>query len=125
MLYVGLPMNIGETLRLLKLDEKYVPSFYDTKPIGDYLKQRGSELLFEYLDKGICLLAIQVRYPRKAENDVPNGTVDQTIVDLIDAKQRFFEECHKLTIDLRCVEIQWIESEPFVLENPQPYVIPL
>ena len=116
MLYIGFPIEIAEALRILKLDESLVKSFYDTGPIHAYLKSKGSKLCFEYMDKGTCAFGLPL-----GEYQL---TVDDSIVRMLQMKKVFWAEVEKLELDLSFIAITWIEQET-VEEGkfPQPYLL--
>lgn len=123
MSFVGFPIDINEALRLLKLEESFVKSFYDTNPIQNYLKNKKSGLIFCYIDKGTCLLG----YPIAKKGD-PVGMcykVEDTIIEIIRAKQTFIKEIKKLEIDISAVNITQIEEESYIDTSGEPFIISL
>lgn len=123
MLYIGFPVSVVEALRLLKLNESLVNSYYDTDPIQLYLKQEGTHLVFRYIDKGSCLFGLPVS--TFSSMDDAYSSVEDTIFNILGAKRMFLDECKNLNIDWNHVEVTWIEEEGKILENPQPFVISL
>ena len=117
-MYIGFVIPIEEALRLLNLEDDFVKTFYDTKPIDKYLKEKGSKLIFEYMDKGACLFAIRVALK-------PEPTIEETLLQLIQAKREFLAEIKQLKIDISKVNLTRVEEESWLVENPEPYVITL
>ena len=117
-MYVGYSIEIQEALRLLNLDESYAPSFYQTEKIQDYLKKKGSCLLFEYIDKGACLFGV-------ACGSKPYGSMTETLKQILDAKILFEDELKQLNIDTSIVYTAWVEEQSVLRVNPEPWVISL
>lgn len=117
-MYIGFVIPLEEALRLLKLPDDFVNSFYDTEPIQKYLEERGSNLVFQYIDKGACLFALKVKL-------LPEPSVEDTILAMITMKKQFGYEVRALKIDTRIVNINRVEEEAWAVENPEPYVISL
>lgn len=116
MLYIGFVIPIEEALRLLKLPDDFVKSFYDTEPIQNYLEERGSKIVFRYIDKGACLFAHEIKLRKEP-------SVEDTILAMIHTKKLFHYEIKALKIDLSVVNINRVEEESWPMENPEPYVI--
>lgn len=116
MLYVGFVIPMEEALRLLKLEENFVKTFYDTKPIQELLLDLGANLVFQYIDKGACLFAYPVKLRKEA-------SVEDTILALINAKKSFGYEVRALKLDISNVYINRVDEEAWLVENPEPYVI--
>lgn len=123
MSFVGFQIEITEALRLLKLDESFVKTYYDTQPIQNYLKNKKSKLVFQYIDKGSCLLG----YPIARGLDEPGTSykVNDTIIEILRAQVQFHNEIKALDIDISKVFITLIEEEPFLDTSGEPYVINL
>ncbi len=115
-MYVGFVIPIEEALRLLSLPDDFVETFYNTEPIQKYLQQKQSKLVFHYMDKGACLFGIKVHL-----RDEPS--VDDTILAMITAKKVFLYEVKQLGLDITKVNINRIEEDSWLVENPEPYVI--
>ena len=118
MMYIGFVIPLEEALRLLKLPEDFVKTFYDTEPIQRYLEERGSKLVFRYIDKGACLFAHEVKLRQEP-------SVEDTIYTMITIKRMFYYEIKALKIDISVVNINRIEVEAWPVENSEPYVITL
>jgi hypothetical protein len=118
MIYVGFVISMEEALRLLKLEDSFVKTYYDTKPIQDLLADFGSHLVFEYMDKGACLFAMKVQLKQEP-------SIEETIFQLIAAKKQFLTEITALKIQIDKVNLTRIEEESWLVENPEPYVISL
>ena len=116
-MYIGFVIPVEEALRLLKLPEDFAKTFYDTDSIQRYLKDAKSHITFQYIDKGACLFGIKVRLTEEP-------TLEETIVAMIEAKKDFLCEVKKLRIDISKVNINRIEEESWLVENPEPYMIP-
>jgi hypothetical protein len=116
MMYVGFVIPIEESLRLLKLPDDFVKTFYSTEPVQAYLKDKGSKIIFQYIDKGACLFGIPVEL-----RDEPS--VEDTILAMIHSKRIFLWEIKTLRIDVSKVNINRIEEDTWTVENPEPYVI--
>ena len=115
MLYVGFPVSVKEALRLLKLDENIVTSYYDTEPIQKYLQTKKSKLTFFYGDKGSCVLGIPL-----SDSILPFETA---FGEILVARSNFILEARALDLDFSHVEITQIEKESVVWENPDPFLI--
>jgi hypothetical protein len=124
MLYVGFVITILEAIRLLKLDESLVKSFYDTKPIQEYLNQKQTRLVFEYIDKGACLFGVPVD-TENGYTKFPYTTIEDTVQSILIAKIAFLRYIKHLDMDTNEVNLTWIEEEEILVENPEPYVISL
>ncbi len=115
MLYLGFPVSVKEALRLLKLDDRIVTSYYDTEPIQKYLHSKNSKLTFFYSDKSSCLLGIPL-----SDSVLPFETA---FGEILVARSNFLLEARALDLDLSHVEITQIEKESVVWENPDPFLI--
>jgi hypothetical protein len=116
MLYIGFPITIEEALRILKLDESLVNTFYHTEPIDLYLKSKGSKLRFKYIDKGTCAFGLPL------ENY--HMSVEDAVIQLLQMKKAFWNEVESLQLDLSSLAITWVEQETQDEgENPQPYLL--
>lgn len=124
MLYIGFVITVKEALRLLKLPEEYVLSYYNTQPIQDYLKQKNTRLIFEYIDKTACLFGIPVD-TENGYTKFPYTTIEDTVQSITLAKIAFLRYVKHLGIDTSEVNLSWIEEEEILVENPEPYVISL
>lgn len=115
MLYLGFPVSLGEALRLFKLDESIVSSFYHTEPVQAYLKQKKSHLLFFYIDKGSCFLGLPL-----SDNVVEYETA---VTELIGLRKILLSELRALGVDLSRVELTRVEEEGEWVENPEPFLM--
>lgn len=118
MLYVGYAIQIQEALRLLRLNDSYATSFYDTQGISAYLMQKRSRIVFNYIDKGACLFGVRCQLESCS-------TVTDTLKAILEAKIRFEDEVKKLGVDTSVVNLTWIEEDETPTENPEPRVISL
>lgn len=118
MMYIGFVIPVEEALRLLKLPDDFVQTFYNTEPIQNYLEERGSKLVFQYIDKGACLFGLEVKLRHES-------SVEDTIYAMINTKKMFGYEIKALKIDTNVVNINRIEEEAWPVENPEPYIITL
>jgi hypothetical protein len=116
MLYVGFTIPAEEAFRLLKLPEYTVTSFYDTQPIQKYLKEKGSKITFQYIDKGACVFGVNVHMRQES-------SVEDTIMAMITAKKVFLWEVKTLGLDISKVNINRIDEDSWLVENPEPFVI--
>lgn len=119
--YVGLTLEIAEALRLLKLEESFVNSFYNTEPIDEYLKDWGSCLRFVYVDKGVCILGI----PLEGEKDYwpPMLGIQASLRQILELAEKFRQEIKRLKIDLSEVSIAQMEAESIQMMYPDPQLI--
>lgn len=115
-MYVGFVIPAEEALRLLNLPETFVATFYDTEPIQKYLKEKGSKITFQYIDKGACVFGVNVHMRQES-------SLEDTIMAMITAKKIFLWEVKTLGLDIRKVNINRIEEASWLVENPEPYVI--
>jgi hypothetical protein len=116
MIYIGFVIPIEEALRLLKLPDDYVKSFYDTGPIQTYLKANDCSIVFHYIDKGACLFGVEVKIREES-------SVEDTIIAMIIAKKLFLHEMKNAGIDSSKVNLTRVEEDSWTVENPEPYVI--
>lgn len=116
MMYIGFVIPIEEALRLLNLKDDFVKSFYDTAPIQAYLEERGSYLVFQYIDKGACVFGFPVKLRQES-------SVEDTILAMITAKKQFGYEVRALKINISKVYINRVEEDSWLVENPEPYLI--
>ena len=91
---------MSEALRLLRLSQRVVSSFYDTEPVAKYLKQKESNLVFQYIDKGVCLIGLPV-----FTEEEPYLMVEESIIQILEVKKEFVQELKNLTIDTRVVNL--------------------
>ena len=124
MMYVGFVISVAEAHRLFKLDASLAESFYDTKAVCKYLREKNSELCFRYIDKGACLFAIEVNITDE-KTDFPYANIEDTFFQILMTKYAFVRELERLQIDTSIVHLTWIEEEEKAVEKPQPYVITL
>jgi hypothetical protein len=122
MIYIGFVITVNEALRLLKLPDTMVRSFYNTEPIQKYLNEQKSELVFQYIDKGACLFGIEVSI-NDEKTGFPYAKTDDVFFQILSTKYAFQHEMERLGVDTSKVHITWIEEEEKLMENPQPYVI--
>ena len=119
MIYIGFVITVEEALRLLGLDKSMVTSSYDTKPIQDYLREKGSQVTFSYIDKGACAFGLPVtnNYSETYQ------TLDDCILGLQSKQREFREEIEKLKVDTSEVNLVWSESKEKPVKNPEGYLI--
>lgn len=123
MIYIGYVVSVAEAQRLLGLNDTFAVSYYDTEPIQKYLKAKGNKLVFRYIDKAACLFGISCS---SVNGDIERyNTIEQTIISILLAKQLFYDEIKKLGVDTSVVNLTWVEKEPWLVQNPEPYVITL
>jgi hypothetical protein len=124
MLYVGFVITVLEALRLLGLPEDFVSSDYDTEPLQEYLKQKKTRLVFQYIDKGACLFGVPVD-TENGYTKFPYTTIEDTVQSITLAKIAFLRYIKQLNMDISEVNLTWIEEEEILVENPEPYVMSL
>jgi hypothetical protein len=117
MIYIGFKITVGEALRLLKLNEDFVNSFYHTEPIQKYIQEKKSRLTFSYIDKGACLFAVPIHIVEE------HPSIESTIIQMIFAKRTFLTEMKHLDIDISKVNLTDIDEDEKEVQNPEPYVI--
>jgi hypothetical protein len=121
MVYIGITIEIEEALRLFKMDESFVKSYYDTEPINNYLKEFGSSLDFVYLDKGVCVLGLLLKGDKHYHPSMIG--IEDGLREILQLTKKFREEIKNLRFDLSAVTIAQMESEPIVMHNPDPFLI--
>lgn len=121
MVYIGITLYMEEALRILNMNGTFVKSFYDTKPIDDFLKDIGSCLSFRYLDKGVCVLGIPLEGDRMYWPSMI--CVEDGLSQILQLTKKFREEVRCLKIDLSSVTIAQMESEALQMQNPDPFLI--
>lgn len=119
--YVGITLEIGEALRLLKLDDNLVKTFYDTEPIDNYLQDSGFSMRFEYIDKGVCVLGIPLEGERRYWPAMLG--IETGLAKILELAKKFREEVKHLKIDMSKVQIAQMEAESIEMENPDPFLI--
>lgn len=117
MTYVGFSIDIEEALRLFNLDESYG----DQVSIQKYLEENKTELIFQYVDKGMFILGCSIS--KKDDHSFPLYKVDDTIILILTAKKQFKSEMKKLGVDLSNVRIIVLDYESRIENFPEPYVI--
>jgi hypothetical protein len=116
MIIIGFPITVEEACRLLHIELIRIKTFYHTEPIQTYLKEKNAALEFHYIDKGTCAFGIPLQtYPPRCVGD--------TTIDILHARRLFLLECKRLGVELHAVEITFVEEEPFLLHEPEPYVL--
>lgn len=118
MMYIGFVIPVEEALRLLHLPQNTADSFFDTQPVCKHLEEKGSNLVFQYIDKGACLFGHKVKLRQEP-------SLEDTILAMINAKKMFYYEIKALKIDISKVYINRVEEESWLVENPEPYIITL
>lgn len=101
-----------------------IPSYKNTKPIQEYLKQRNTRLVFEHIEKEAFLFGLPVD-TENANTKFPYTTIEDTVQSITIAKILFLRYMKHLNIDISEVNLTWIEEEEVLVENPEPYVISL
>jgi len=117
--YIGLTLYIEEAVRLLNLDPTIIMSYYQTEPVQKYLREQGSKLVFEYVDKGVCVLGIPFPYTKYHPQMIE---IDKGIQTILELKAEFQVEVKKLELDLSEVIIAQMESDSIKMKNPEPFL---
>ena len=112
MLYVGLPLEYNECVRLLNGHKLPDDVSFD---ICEYLKRMNSKLKYVGIDKGFNILGFGVY-----SDDM---SVENLCILLLTLKNQFLEEMKSLKVDLSRVEIARMEMEPEIVENPSPMAL--
>jgi hypothetical protein len=124
MIYIGYPVNMEEALRLFKLPrtvDSFNPQWWKcSEYINNEIIKYG--LNFYYLDKGFCVVGIEVN------NNLGNiwydhKNIDDCIIGLIQLKKLVKEKFESSGIDLSRIEITHMEGEDVIVSNPEPYFI--
>jgi hypothetical protein len=117
--YIGYPLKLSEALRWLNLPENFVDSFHHTGPISKYLRENDSELIFEYVDKDVCILGLPLvqalYFPNMME-------IDTGIQKILQLKKKVKEELRNLNVDMSSVWIAQMEEECIHMRNPDPFL---
>jgi hypothetical protein len=135
--YFGLPININEAIRIIKLDNdtminkiKKDHPHYCThllyKYINEYLTKHQNinskhKMLIYSTDKGQFVLGYELIEISDVWNNIIS--VDKTIVLLLELKKKFHTDIRLFQIDLSCVAIEHMESEPTYENFPDPYIL--
>jgi hypothetical protein len=120
MIYIGYIITTYEAARLLKLHPSYVESHYHSKCIKKHLQDNKSQLLFNYIDKGACVLGIPIDTVDEFWDPIHTDTF---ILYIQKAKKLFQEEIKKLAIDTREVYFTRMEGDDYLVENPEPVIV--
>ena len=119
MIYIGFVVTVPEAIRLLKLDESIVTSFYDTQPIQRFLRDKESPLQFQYIDKGACAFGLPLcnNYAEQYRS------LDDCLADMKNKQREFHQEIENLKVDTSVVNLTWIECGERPMKDPQGYLI--
>ena len=120
MIYIGFIITTYEAARLLKMHSSYVESHYHTKFIKKHLRDSKSQLLFDYIDKGACVLGIPIDTLNEFWDPINTDTFIQYILK---AKELFQEEMKKLDIDTKEVYFTRMEGDDYLVKNPEPIIV--
>lgn len=128
MLYYGLQMRMGMAIKLLGMpgdwtgdDGKPLWS-YEIEPVVEFLEEKESALTFTYVDKGVCILGIELEQPHRNLWDRENS-FDKTMKAIYEAKITFAAEVKRLGIDLSEVWIEYMEDGELLRKNPEPTLL--
>lgn len=102
MMYVGLPLEFEECVRLLTGELCPDEDF----SVQDYLKEKGSDLKFIWIDKNVHVLGYDLK-GRYMETE-------EMVKHIRHYQEKFDDEIEKLGIDLSVVDIAYMED----LEEP-------
>lgn len=108
-MYVGLPIEYMEAIRLLGKDSEEFS-------VEDYLKAQWSALTFKWIDKNLWILGVQVY-----SDDYTH--VEKMIENIKLAETIFYMEAKRLKIDLSRVYTVEMESRPVEVLNAKPYLL--
>lgn len=118
--YVGLTIYFEEAARLLKIDPEISrSSYWDISPVQKHLTAAGSKLVFEYVDKDVCVLGIE--FPLSAYHPTM-FSIDDALQLMLEMKKTFKAEMERFGADLSKVTIAQMESPSIIMENPEPFV---
>ena len=135
MLYLGLPLEIPEVMRLFGsvLPPEEVNKFY-TAGADDYdykfnnvafhdsLKKKATTLRLYYLDKGVWILGFGFDHLHYNLWE-PMRPVEESLACVLRAKGEWVNEMTALGIDLSSVTIARMESASKIVQNPQPILV--
>ena len=104
MLYVGLPLEFEECVRLLTGELDPDENF----SVQDFLKEKGSDLVFVWIDKGVYAFGYELK----------GGYMEteEMVKHIRHYQEKFDAEMVKLGIDLSVVDIAYIDDaeEPMI-----------
>ena len=118
MAYLGFPISVEEAYRIFKLPIPESCTFYSTDDIDIFLKNKGSKLVFEYCDKGVCAFGLCM--DKLTTFCMPMLNVQEATEYLYEMNDVFWSEVKKLDLDLSFVNLEMMEDEPVILKNAQP-----
>lgn len=124
MAYVGFPVSLEEAIGLMedvlvKHTDYQESLFSDQKNFNDALK-KFTTLRHYWIDKNQCILGVEIHNVALQFWDTKN--VDEVILEILDAKQRFKKEIARLNVDLSSVTFCHMEEEDSIHTNPEPCV---
>ncbi len=108
-MYVGLPLEYMEAIRLLGKDSEEFS-------VEDYLKQQWSPFTFKWIDKNLWILGIKIY------NDEYTH-VHRMLEQIRSAEQVFYIEAKRLNMDLSRVELAIYDRGPIEVLNAKPYLL--
>lgn len=108
-MYVGLPLEYMEAVRLLGKDSEEFS-------VEDYLKQQWSPFTFKWIDKNLWILGIKIY------NDEYTH-VHHMLEQIRSAEQLFYIEAKRLNMDLSRVELAIYDRGPIEVLNAKPYLL--
>lgn len=108
-MYVGLPLEYMEAVRLLGKDSEEFS-------VEDYLKAQWSPFTFKWIDKNLWILGVEIHM----DSYIHVGPMIEYIKR---AEEIFYNEIKRLNIDLSSVNIVEMECSPIEVKNVKPYLL--
>lgn len=123
-LYFGLPVTLEEACRILDIGfDESIDNYYEIYlKVNKFLeKDLSSDIRVYSTDKGQYV----VGYKIKETDDVWDEfcSADKLIMMLVNLKAKFAKEMTRLEADLSEVTLEYMEGEPKIVFNPEPFVM--
>ena len=120
MLYIGIPLYRDEIERLFEdADSKLC----GMSIIQIALKQKGSELDFHYIDKGVYVFGYEIPDFWKNILGQPTLSIEDSVILILQKKKQWKEEVTKLGLNMTKVTLARMEDEDEIVANPEPFLM--
>ena len=123
MAYIGFPVSLEEAIRLMEDNIRNQNESPDTIHTGgdfNHILKKFTDLRFIWIDKNQCIFGVELQ--NVACQFWDTKTVDEVILEILEAKQRFKKEITRLHLNLEEVTFCHMEDEDTVHTNPEPCV---
>lgn len=110
MLYLGLPLEYREAQEIVGV-----------KKVEEYLKERNSKLMLEWINKNVFILGVPL--PQFGIREERYINFDNALRHLADAKILWKHEVNRLSFQLGDICIARMEGEEISVIDGEPYLI--